>query len=68
MNVAVFLSGGGLKTPGGATAYRGYRTVQSGSPDKAQRAASGKTVSTFRAFLPFNNRTGFSFNSFFGFI
>ncbi|OWP38495.1 hypothetical protein CEG88_22600 [Klebsiella aerogenes] len=59
---------GGLKIPGGANAYRGYSTVRSGSPDKAQRAASGKTVSTFRTFLPFNNRTGFSFNSFFGFI
>ncbi|OWP47049.1 hypothetical protein CEG88_03420 [Klebsiella aerogenes] len=31
-----------LKIPGGATAYRGYSTVRSGSPDKAQRAASGK--------------------------
>ncbi|WP_204311935.1 hypothetical protein, partial [Escherichia coli] len=33
----------GLKTPGGAAAYRGYSAVRFGSPEKAQRAASGKT-------------------------
>ncbi|PXI45727.1 hypothetical protein DMR31_11030 [Klebsiella variicola] len=32
----------GLNIPGGASAYRGYSAVQFGSPDKAQRAASGK--------------------------
>ena len=34
---------GDLKTPGGAAAYRGYSAVRFGSPEKAQRAASGKT-------------------------
>ncbi len=34
---------GDLKTPGGAAAYRGYSAVGFGSPEKAQRAASGKT-------------------------
>ena len=34
---------GDLKTPGGATAYRGYSALRFGSPEKAQRAASGKT-------------------------
>ncbi|CAM4464223.1 hypothetical protein SK44_02375 [Klebsiella aerogenes] len=34
---------GGLKIPGGAAAYRGYSAVRFGSPEKAQRAASGKT-------------------------
>ncbi|RSW10111.1 hypothetical protein EGH51_00150 [Klebsiella aerogenes] len=29
--------------PGGAAAYRGYSAVRFGSPEKAQRAASGKT-------------------------
>ena len=33
---------GGLKTPGGAAAYRGYSAVRFGSPEKAQCAASGK--------------------------
>ena len=33
---------GDLKTPGGATAYRGYSALRFGSPEKAQRAASGK--------------------------
>ncbi|PVF76535.1 hypothetical protein CSC18_1377 [Klebsiella aerogenes] len=33
---------GDLKTPGGAAAYRGYNTMRFGSPEKAQRAASGK--------------------------
>ncbi|ATX87041.1 hypothetical protein EGH56_01780 [Klebsiella aerogenes] len=32
------------KSPGGATAYRGYSTMRFGSPEKAQRAASGKTL------------------------
>ncbi|OVK39932.1 hypothetical protein CEG88_13100 [Klebsiella aerogenes] len=30
------------KPPGGAAAYRGYSALRFGSPDKAQRAASGK--------------------------
>ncbi|PCQ12820.1 hypothetical protein CP995_25330, partial [Klebsiella pneumoniae] len=30
------------KSPGGATAYRGYSAVRFGSPEKAQCAASGK--------------------------
>ncbi|MGG8281367.1 hypothetical protein [Klebsiella sp. 141240] len=34
---------GSLKIPGGAAAYRGYSTMRFGSPEKAQRAASGKT-------------------------
>ncbi len=34
---------GDLKTPGGAAAYRGYSTMRFGSPEKAQRAASGRT-------------------------
>ena len=33
---------GDLKTPGGAAAYRGYSALRFGSPEKAQRAASGK--------------------------
>ena len=33
---------GDLKIPGGAAAYRGYSTMRFGSPEKAQRAASGK--------------------------
>ena len=32
------------KSPGGAAAYRGYSTMRFGSPEKAQRAASGKTL------------------------
>ncbi len=35
---------GDLKTPGGAAAYRGYTALRFGSPEKAQRAASGKTL------------------------
>ncbi|AVO77149.1 hypothetical protein AM459_08320 [Klebsiella pneumoniae] len=31
---------GGLKTPGGAAAYRGYSAVRFGSPEKAQCVAS----------------------------
>ncbi|RSW49516.1 hypothetical protein EGH44_08490 [Klebsiella aerogenes] len=31
-----------LSTPGGAAAYRGYSALRFGSPEKAQRAASGK--------------------------
>ncbi|ATM92538.1 hypothetical protein EGH51_14000 [Klebsiella aerogenes] len=34
------------KFPGGAAAYRGYSAVRFGSPEKAQRAASGKTLKT----------------------
>ncbi|HHT2830466.1 hypothetical protein [Klebsiella aerogenes] len=30
------------KSPGGAAAYRGYSALRFGSPEKAQRAASGK--------------------------
>jgi hypothetical protein len=30
------------KSPGGDAAYRGYSTMRFGSPEKAQRAASGK--------------------------
>ncbi|AWD03422.1 hypothetical protein AM407_10650 [Klebsiella aerogenes] len=32
------------KSPGGAAAYRGYSALRFGSPEKAQRAASGKTL------------------------
>ncbi len=32
------------KSPGGAADYRGYSTMRFGSPEKAQRAASGKTL------------------------
>ena len=32
---------GELKIPGGAVAYRGYSVLRLGSPEKAQRAASG---------------------------
>ncbi|HHR0843785.1 TPA: hypothetical protein ACS28R_001777, partial [Klebsiella aerogenes] len=35
-------SAGDLNPPGGAAAYRGYSTLRFGSPEKAQRAASGK--------------------------
>ncbi|HBY1022792.1 TPA: hypothetical protein MIP49_17610 [Klebsiella pneumoniae] len=35
----LFLPGGGLKTHGGAAAYRGYSAVRFGSPEKAQCAA-----------------------------
>ena len=30
------------KTPGGASAYRGYKAVRLGSPEKAPCAASGE--------------------------
>ncbi|OWP46721.1 hypothetical protein CEG88_01640 [Klebsiella aerogenes] len=32
------------KSPGGAAAYRCYSTMRFGSPEKAQRAASGKNT------------------------
>ncbi|KLF03441.1 hypothetical protein YA24_07545 [Klebsiella aerogenes] len=35
---------GDLKTPGGTAAYRGYSALRFGSPEKAQRAASGKNT------------------------
>ncbi len=39
---------GGLTLPGGAAAYQGYSALRFGSPEKAQRAASGKKPSDQR--------------------
>ena len=65
------MPGGGLRlarpgfndVPGLRYANPGYKRVASKPP-----VALPLTGATFGAFLPFNDRTGFSFNPFFGFI